>query len=119
MYFVLFQNSESAHVRNAFQPPTLPFAVSFGCLVQPNYIVHVKICALKPVPSPWNISQYVTNQQINTKILFCCFVLHMNLKFKYIYNVRMMFWWFVFFFPYFLYQKDVCEQSTRCWALWN
>jgi len=73
MYFVLFQNSESTHVRNAFQPPTLPFPVSFGCLVQPNYIVHVKICALKPVPSPWNISQYATNQQINKKILFLLF----------------------------------------------
>lgn len=40
----------------------------------------------------------------------------MNLIFKYIYNVRIMFWWFVclFSFPYFLYQKDVCEQSTSC-----
>lgn len=95
-------------------PPTLPFPVSFGCLGQPNYIVHVKICAFKSVPSHWNVSQYATtNEHKNT---FFCFVLHMNLIFKYIYNVLVV---CLFSFPYFLYQKDVCEQSSRCWALWN
>lgn len=76
-------------------PPTLPFPVSCGRLRQPNNIVHVKICAFKCVPSQWNASQLCNKW---TQKHFFCFVLHINLIFKNIYNVKMMFWWFVCLF---------------------
>ncbi len=74
LHYSSFLNPPMLEIHSSF-PPTLPFPVSCGCLGQPNYIVHVKICAFKSAPSQWNASQLCNQQTYEHRntffVLFC------------------------------------------------